>query len=70
MVGAGSIASVELSGREARILIPRKNPVPSVSEVKQSHVEHEHPVVTLRGTAENPPQGPLGIALEVFGFHF
>jgi hypothetical protein len=50
-------------------LIPRKSPVPSVREVKQSHVEHEHRVVTPPGTPENP-QGPLGIALELFGFHF
>ena len=68
--GAGLTDRIKVLDREARILLPGKNPVPSVGEVKQSHVEHEHPVVTLRGTAENPPQGPLGIALEVFGFHF
>jgi hypothetical protein len=70
MVGAGSIASVELSGREPRILVPRKSPVPSVREVKQSHVQHEHRVVTPRGTPKNPPQAPLGIDLKLFGFHF
>jgi len=51
-------------------LIPRKSPVPSVREVKQSHVEHEHRVVTPRASPKNPRQGPLGIVLKLFGFHF
>jgi len=67
---AGFLGSVELSDRESRILLPRKSPVPSVREVKQSNVEHEHWIVTPRGTPENPPQLPLGISLRLFGFHF
>jgi hypothetical protein len=51
-------------------LIPREDAVPSASEVKQSHVEHEHRVVTPRRTLENPPLAQLGIALNLFGFHF
>jgi hypothetical protein len=50
-------------------LIPRESAVPSAREVKQSHVEHEHRVVTPRGTSENSPHGQLGIALEFFGVH-
>jgi len=50
-------------------LIPRKSPVPSVREVKQSHVQHEHQIVTPRRTSENPPPAQLGIALNLFGFH-
>jgi hypothetical protein len=61
--------SVELLDREPCILISRKGPVPPVCEVEESHAKHEHRVVTPPGTPENP-QGPLGIALESFGFHF
>jgi hypothetical protein len=64
------VGSVELSDREPCILLPRKSPVPSVREVKQSHVEHEHWIVSPRGTPENPQQVPLGIGLRLFGFHF
>jgi hypothetical protein len=51
-------------------LIPRKSPVPPVREVKQSHVEHEHRVMTPRRTPENPPRTQFGIALNLFGIHF
>jgi hypothetical protein len=59
----------EFSGGEPRVLISREHPVPSVCEVKEGHVKHEHRIVTPSGPLENP-QGPLGIALESFGFHF
>src|SRR4029453_1674059 len=57
--GAGFTASVEFSNREPCILIPREGAVPSAGEVKQSHVEHEHRVVTPRRTPENPPRTQL-----------
>src|SRR5213083_1053122 len=66
----GFIVPVELLDREPCILVPRKSPVPSVREVKQNHVEHEHGVMPLRRTPENSPQAPLGIASILFGFHF
>src|SRR6266550_2763198 len=42
---AGSIVCVELLGGEPSIQVLRKNPAPSVGEVKERHVEHEHRVV-------------------------
>src|SRR5437667_8993393 len=66
----GFIVPVELLDREPCILIPRKSAIPSVCEVKEGHVQHEHRVVTPRGTPENPRQGPLGVDLRLFGFHF
>jgi hypothetical protein len=51
-------------------LIPRKNPAPPVSEIKQSHIQQEHPVVTLQGAPKNPRQNPTRLALRLIGFHF
>jgi hypothetical protein len=51
-------------------LIPRKNPVPSVREIEQSHVQHEHPVVTPQGTPKDLRQRPFETGFELFGFHF
>ena len=46
ITGAGTVACVELSDREPCILLPGQDPVPSVGEVEQSHVQQEHRVVT------------------------
>src|SRR5438128_10226291 len=64
----GLIVPVESLDREPCILIPRKSPVPSVREGKQSHVQQEHRVVTSRPSPKNPRQRPPGTALQFFGF--
>jgi hypothetical protein len=50
-------------------MLPGESAIPSVREVKEGHVQHEHRVVTPRGSPENSPRGPLGITLRLFGFH-
>jgi len=67
---AESIDFINSLDGEARVLLPRKSPVPPVREVKHSHVQHEHRVVTPRRTPKNPPRTQFGIALNLFGFHF
>src|SRR6266487_3846247 len=52
-ISAGSIVCVELSGREASIKVPRKNPAPTVSEVKERHVQQEHGVVSARAFSKH-----------------
>src|SRR5437762_12972855 len=49
---AGSIVCAELLGGEPSIQLPRKNPAPSVGEVKERQVEHEHQVVPVRTSAK------------------
>jgi hypothetical protein len=51
-------------------MLPGESAIPSVREVKEGHVQHEHGIVTPRGTPENSPRSPLGIALRLFVFHF
>src|SRR6266567_1357458 len=68
--GMEFIARREFSGGEPRVLVSREHPVPSVCEVKEGHVQHEHRIVAARGTPENSPWGPCGISLRLFGFHF
>ncbi len=41
-IGADPIVCVELSGGEAFILLPGKNPAPSVGEVEERHIQQEH----------------------------
>ena len=44
---------IELLDAEARVLLPRKRAVPSVSEVKKRHVQNEHRIVTSSGALKN-----------------
>jgi hypothetical protein len=69
-IGAGPIACVKLSGGEAGILISRKSAAPSVGEIKEGHVEHEHWVVTAASPSSKhlTPAAPRS-ALIQFSFH-
>src|SRR5436305_9666379 len=67
---AGSIVCVELLGGEPSIQLPRKNPAPSVGEVKERHVEHEHRVVPVRTTSKYLAQAAPRRALVKLSFHF
>jgi hypothetical protein len=70
VTGIRFIACTELSGGEARILFPRKHAAPPVCEIEKGHVEHEHRVMTSRLTPKDLAQRALGIAVELFRFHF
>jgi hypothetical protein len=67
-IGADSIVRVE-SDRKSSIEIPRKNPVPSICEVKERHAQHEHGIVNSLAAPKNVAQRALGIGLVLFGFH-
>jgi len=56
---------------EARVLLPRKRAIPSVSEVKKGHVQDEHRVMTSSGaTLKNLRRLGSWIGLWSFEFHF
>src|SRR5439155_8323111 len=67
---AGSIVCVELLGGEPSIQVLRKNPAPSVGEVKERHVEHEHGVMPAHTSSKHLAQAPPRRTLVKFCFHF
>jgi hypothetical protein len=55
---------------KTRILLPRKSAVPSIGEVKEGHVKHEHRVVTLSGAAPRTFRQPrFRVGLNLLKFH-
>jgi hypothetical protein len=55
---------------EARVLLSRERAVPSVSEIKQGHVQDEHRIMTASGTPKNSRQPGPRFGLGLFEFHF
>jgi hypothetical protein len=70
LIGADPIVCVELSGGEASILLPGKNPGPAVGKVKERHVQQEHRVVPADTSSRQLTRSASRRALVQFCFHF
>ncbi len=68
-LGADPIVRVGLSGGKASILLPGKNPAPSVGKVKERHVQQEHRVVPARTSSKQLTRSASRCALVQFCFH-
>ena len=68
-IGADPIVRVGLSGGEPSVLLPGKNPAPSVGKVKERHVQQEHWVVPARTSSKQLTRSASRCALVQFCFH-
>ena len=68
--GGAFVGCSELLDREPSIVLPGKNPAPTVRKIKERHVEHEHGIMESSTPGKTPAPRLLGVGFELFNFHF